>query len=243
MLLKLLSPLLAIIGISAGISELKAAYSQPLQTSCAEFSRTRPDARALKLTGCRLDLLGGANRVSRIVSFAKTLQGKEAVGTLYVPLLPADADESVVSSLVLETKDARLRTILEELGTAPDEASAIAALDLRASELKALLQPSVVEGLAKDPVSERIRSNLPTKVADGALVLVHNQRPDTGLGWFMIAVGLGFGGLFASSVLPKSRKDPATEELLAGVEPQLGELEQVRREQAEAERANKKTGA
>lgn len=250
----LLAVLFALVGGWMAARELKGVLrGGPRTMSCAEFNRHRPDETWVRLTDCRVDVLGAVSVSSRVRGFLnRTVASRESRAgapqdgpdeleteeqgltetlEVFLPVHPvqdeADSEINGEAAIVLRVRDAELRKAVDLLQREPSlQGSSAAVLAQTQSVLMKWSLPAAVEGVV-DLGGKRTRKALKAfgdEVALDAVVIEQGKRPELMAGLVYGLLSLGCAAFVFTRLRSALRPpSPAPE----GVSLELGQLASV----------------
>lgn len=177
---------------------------KPTDITIDELIRSKPKAEWLNVTGGVLDTMNSAYTSAFGVGDAQSI---------YVPLVPKDADssEGTIHLLVL-TKDAELVGFTNEARKMEEsKADEGAAMEFILKNRANMRVERPVMGLVQfgmtsnDKKTRKIRQ-LYDNLAEDAIILEEGEKPSTGQGVAMLLAGLGLGGFL---VMRAAKSTPA----------------------------------
>jgi len=196
--------------------------SEPLRMTCAEYEKARPDAIWVELRDCVVDLPDGM--------FAGTATEPTE---LFLPVLPADAEEDAKTSLVLVSKDPKLLGLMGEMGKLDAEKDEAKATEWATQHATELFSPRTVTGMVQFGIdlSESDRDqvkNLGDNLKPDFSMLEDGKKPE--LGFSLAMVGGSFACLvfgvfmFLRGRAPKAATPPAAPATGAAAPPPPGAI-------------------
>ena len=166
----------------------EAVRLEPVGDTCEHWLDEPLEARWVTLTGCRLDLASASSRTWKGWSWLPDGGIDHKNLELFLPMAASDERE-VPPRAVVATTDAELLSLMDELARLPVE-KVEGFIDEHRAALEAHLKPAVLTGYVEPIASIASKAALKTMMAEGAVVLEQDRRPQRANAIFGAVLGV-----------------------------------------------------